>query len=126
VPSIPAKQETTPLPLKWVFTYKVDANRFLTRCRSCIVVHGDLQEESTILLTYAITLVARSFQITYTITAHFDLEMKQFDVVNAFVNVTRSLEGPLVICKLPPGFKRPRYMVKVNRALYRLQDSLTL
>ena len=61
VPSIPVKQETLPLPLKWVFTYKVDVNGFLTRCRSCIVVRGDLQEESTILSIYVATLAARSF-----------------------------------------------------------------
>ena len=85
--SISIEQETLPLPLKWVFTYKVDVNGFLTRCRSRIIIRGDLQEESTILSTYATTLVARSFQIACIITAHFDLEMKQFDIVNAFVNV---------------------------------------
>jgi hypothetical protein len=52
--------------------------------------------------------------------------MKQFDIVNAFVNITRSLEGPPVICKLPLGFERPRYVVEVDYALYRLQDSLAL
>jgi hypothetical protein len=126
VPSIPAEQETTPLPLKWVFTYKVDADGFLTRCRSRIVVRGDLQEESTILSTYAATLAARSFRIACAIAAHFDLEMKQFDVVNAFVNATRSSEGPPVICKLPPGFERPGYVVEVDRALYGLRDSPAL
>jgi hypothetical protein len=126
VPSIPAEQETSPLPLKWVFTYKVDADGFLTRCRSRIVVRGDLQEESTILSTYAATLAARSFRIACAIAAHFDLEMKQFDVVNAFVNAVRSSEGPPVICKLPPGFERPGYVVEVDRALYGLRDSPAL
>jgi hypothetical protein len=126
VPSIPAEQETSPLPLKWVFTYKVDANGFLTRCRSRIVVRGDLQEESTILSTYAATLAARSFRIGCAIAAHFDLEMKQFDVVNAFVNAVRSSEGPPVICKLPPGFERPGYVIEVDRALYGLRDSPAL
>jgi hypothetical protein len=126
VPSIPAEQETSPLPLKWVFTYKIDADGFLTRCRSRIVVRGDLQEESTILSTYAATLAARSFRIACAIAAHFDLEMKQFDVVNAFVNAVRKSEGPPVICKLPPGFERPGYVVEVDRALYGLRDSPAL
>lgn len=126
VPSIPAEQETAPLPLKWVFTYKTDADGFLTRCRSRIVVRGDMQEECTILSTYAATLAARSFRIACAIAAHFDLEMKQFDVVNAFVNAVRSSSGPPVICKLPPGFEKPGYVVEVDRALYGLRDSPAL
>jgi hypothetical protein len=125
VPSVPAEQ-TMPLPLKWVFTYKTDADGYLTRCRSRIVVRGDMQEESTIMSTYAATLAARSFRIGCAIAAHFDLEMKQFDVVNAFVNAVRNSEGPPVICKLPPGFERPGYVVEVDRALYGLRDSPAL
>jgi len=76
VPSIPAEQETLPLPLKWVFTYKIDTDGFLTRCRSYIIIRGDLQEESIILSIYIAILVVYSFRIAYTIAAHFDLEMK--------------------------------------------------
>ena len=112
--------------MKWVFTYKIDADGFLTRCRSRIVVRGDLQEESTILSMYAATLAAHSFRIACTIAAHFDLEMKQFDVVNVFVNAVRKSEGPPVIYKLPPGFERPGYVVEVDRALYGLRDSPAL
>ncbi len=32
----------TPIPLKWVFTYKTDPDGYLIRCRSRIVVRGDL------------------------------------------------------------------------------------
>jgi hypothetical protein len=126
MPSILIKQETSPLPLKWVFTYKVDVNGFLTRCRSRIVIRGDLQEEFTILLTYAATLTARSFRIDYVIAVHFNLEMKQFDIVNAFVNAIRNLESSLIIYKLLLGFERPGYVVEVDRALYGLRDSLAL
>jgi hypothetical protein len=125
VPSVLAEQ-TMPLPLKWVFTYKTDADGYLTRCRSRIVVRGDMQEESTIMSTYAATLAARSFRIGYAIAAHFDLEIKQFDVMNAFVNAVRNSEGLPVICKLLPGFERPRYVIEVDRTLYGLRDSLAL
>ena len=84
--------------MKWVFTYKTDPDGFITRFRSRIVVRGDLQEESSILSTYAATLAARSFRIAIALAAHFDLEMKQYDVVNAFVNTVRSAGGPPVIC----------------------------
>jgi hypothetical protein len=78
------------------------------------------------LLTYAATLVLRSFRIGAAIVAYFDLEIKQFDVINAFINAICSSELSLVICKLPLGFKKLGYVAKVNRALYSLRNSLTL
>jgi hypothetical protein len=75
---------------------------------------------------YAITLVTCLFYISYVIIVHFNLEMKQFDVMNAFVNAIRNLKGLLVLCKLLLRFEKLKYMVEVNCALYRLQDSLAL
>jgi hypothetical protein len=79
-----------------------------------------------ILLTYVATLALRSFRISIAIIAYFDLKIKQFDVVNAFINAVRSSELLLVICKLPLSFKKLGYVVKVDRALYGLCDSLVL
>jgi Reverse transcriptase (RNA-dependent DNA polymerase) len=90
------------------------------------VVRGDLQKDASILSTYATTLALRSFKIGAAITAHFDLEMKQFDVVNTFINAVRSSELPPVICKLPLGFEKLSYVAKVDQALYGLRDSLVL
>jgi hypothetical protein len=75
---------------------------------------------------YTVTLTVRSFQIGYVITVYFNLEIKQFDIMNAFVNTIKSLKGLLVIYKLLPSFERPGYIVKVNCALYGLRDSLAL
>jgi hypothetical protein len=47
------------------------------------------------------------------ITAHFDLEAKQYDVVNAFINAQRDLESALVTCHLPDGFKREGIVVEL-------------
>jgi hypothetical protein len=78
------------------------------------------------LLTYATILALRSFKIGIVITTYFDLEIKQFDVVNAFINAVYSSELLLVICKLPLGFEKLGYVAKVDRALYSLRDSLIL
>ena len=93
-----AEAKTQPIPLKWVFVYKTDSSGALVRCRSRIVVRGDLQEDATILSTYATTLAARSFRTAMAITAHFDLEAKQFDVVNTFVNAKRDAQSSPVTC----------------------------
>ena len=118
--------KSTLIPLKWVFHYKVDGDGFLTRCRSRIVVRGDLQPEETIISTYAATLAARSFRVAMAIAARFDLEINQFDVVNAFVNAVRDSRSEPVNCKLPPGFQQPGKAVEIDRALYGLRDSPAL
>ena len=114
------------IPLKWVFTYKVDPDGFVLRCKARIVVRGDLQEKESIISTYAATLAARSFRVAIAITAHFDLEIKQYDVVNAFINAKRDTRSNQVVCQLPPGFKKDGMCVEVDRALYGLRDSPAL
>jgi hypothetical protein len=124
---VPRTENTPPLiPLKWVFTYKPDSDGYLTRCRSRIVVRGDLQEESSVISTYAATLAARSFRVIAAIAAHFDLEIEQFDMVNAFVNAKRPSGSVLVACQLPDGFKQLGMCVEIDRALYGLRDSPAL
>jgi hypothetical protein len=68
-------------------------------------VRGDLQEDTLVLSTYTATLAARSFRVTSAIIAYFDLEIKQFDVVNAFINIERDSNRPKVVVKLLDGFK---------------------
>ena len=47
----------------------------------------------------------RSFRVASTIAAHFDLEIKQFDVINVFINIERDSNKPKVVVKLLDGFK---------------------
>jgi hypothetical protein len=79
-----------------------------------------------VLLIYAAILAARSFRMAMAITAHFDLEAKQYDIVNAFINASRDLESALVTYHLLDGFKREGIVVELQRALYRLVDSPAL
>jgi hypothetical protein len=58
--------------------------------------------------------VLRLFKISAAIIAYFDLKIKQFNIVNAFINVVYSSELLLVICKLPLSFKKLGYVAKVN------------
>lgn len=109
------------LPLRWVFTYKWDKDGFLERGKARICVRGDLQPVNTLQSTYAATLAARSFRIAIAMAAQFDLEIEQFDVVNAFLNA--SLEGEPVYCELPDGFKKPGKCVRLLNALYGLRDA---
>jgi hypothetical protein len=89
-------------------------------------VRGDLQDEQTIVSTYAATLAARSFRILMALAAHFDLEIKQYNIVNAFINAKRDPRSKRVVCLLLDGFKKPRYCVEIDRALYGMRDSPAL
>ena len=65
-----------PLPLKWVFNYKVNKDSFLENCKARICIRGDLQAISSLESTYATTLVARSFRTMIALAVYFDLEVK--------------------------------------------------
>jgi hypothetical protein len=86
-------------------------------------VHRDLQENKIILSTYAATLALCLFRITMAIAAHFDLEVKQHDVINAFIYASRQLKEPPVTCYMPDGFPIPGILIEVKQALYSLVDS---
>ena len=70
----------------WVYTYKLDKHHRLNKCKARLVARGDQQRSITGQDTYAATLAGRSFRMLMAIAAKFDLELKQYDVTNAFVH----------------------------------------
>ena len=84
----------------WVFTYKFDSDGYLTKYKARLVARGDLQttEEET----YAATLAAQNFRALMAIVAAFDLEVKQYDTVNAFANANLLTE---IGAKCTKGYK---------------------
>jgi hypothetical protein len=54
------------------------------------------------------------------IAARFDLELLQFDAVNAFVNAELDED---VFMRMPPGHRRAGWILKLNKALYGLRRS---
>ena len=69
----------------WVFIYKTDKHGFLVKCKARLVVCGNQQKLGD-LPTRATTLAGNTLRTLLAISAKFDLELKQVDVVNAFVN----------------------------------------
>jgi hypothetical protein len=56
--------------------------------------------------TYAATLVAKTFRALVVISAVFDLEIKQYDVVSAFINSKIDEE---IFIECLEGFFKPEY-----------------
>lgn len=110
------------LDYMWVYTYKLDKDGILIKCKARLVVRGDQQlkgEEDT----YASTLAARSFRLLMATSARFDLELKQYDAVNAFVNTSLK---KVVYMRMPPGYRKRGKLVRVLKALYGLPVSPSL
>jgi hypothetical protein len=84
-------------------------------------VRGDQQQKSGTDETYAATLAGKSFRTLLAIAARFDLELLQYDAVNAFVNAKLQSN---VFMKLPPGFRkggREGRVLLLHKALYGLR-----
>jgi len=54
------------------------------------------------------------------IAARFNLELKQYDAVNAFINA--QLEDTIYM-RMPPGHKNPGKILQLQTALYSLRQS---
>ncbi|KAI1829116.1 hypothetical protein DTO027I6_9863 [Penicillium roqueforti] len=116
---IPNTRTTQILPLKWVFAYKFDADGVLNKFKARICVRGDLQwmtpEEKR-----AATLAVKTARAVFALVAAFDLDMKQRDVVNAFLN---SILQDEIYTRCPPGFEVSGRCWMLHRALYGLRMS---
>ena len=108
------------LDCMWVYTYKLDKHHRLLKCKARLVVRGDQQRNITSQDTYAATLASRSFRMMMAIAAHYDMELKQYDVTNAFVHATKDRE---VYMRMPRGYQKPGTILQVNKALYGLRIS---
>jgi hypothetical protein len=117
------------IPLTWVFKYKFDTEGYLIKYKARLCVRGDLQltEQDT----YAATLAAQTFRGITAIMAAFDLESRQYDMINAFVNSPIDED---TYCELPEGLNlleeyqdlQPGLILQLLRALYGLKQSPAL
>ena len=105
------------IPLKWVFAYKFDSEGYMAKVKARLCVRGDKQEVND-LDTYAATLAAETMRFLFAIAAYFDLEMRQFDAVAAFLNCPLD---ETVHCQPPAGFPSLGQVWKLRRALYGLR-----
>ena len=72
--------------LKWVFTYKCDANNYFIKHKTRLVVRGHFQELND-QNVYVAILIFKMFRTLITLIATFKFETKQLNAVNAFFNV---------------------------------------
>ena len=103
----------------WVFVYKIDKHRRITKCKARLVVCGNQQRECD-LPTRATTLATTSLQVLLATVAKFDLETLQLDALNTFVHADID---ETVYMRMPPCYGKPNKVVRLNKALYGLRCS---
>ena len=67
----------------WVFKYKFE-EKYLIKYKARLCVRANKQQKNQNI--YAITLTIRIFRALMILIATFDLETKQYDAINAFIN----------------------------------------
>jgi hypothetical protein len=102
-----------------VFKYKLDKHKNLQKCKARLVVCEN-QQAAKDLLTRATTLASTTFRTLMAITTYFDLETRQLDAINAFVNCDLD---KVVYIRLSLGFEKPGKVLLFRKALYRLRRS---
>ena len=107
----------------WVYVYKFDKHGRYQKCKARLVVRGDQESKDASRDTYAATLAGRSFRTLIAIAARFDLELVQYDIVNAFVNAKLPYN---LYMSMPRGYRKPGKILKLNKALYGLRTSPSL
>jgi hypothetical protein len=109
------------LDCMWVYVYKLNKHGFFRKCKARLVVRGDQQPTDGQADTYAATLAGRSFRALIAIATRFDLEMKQYDAVNAFVNASID---EVIYMRMPPGRRGAGdKILLLKKALYGLRKS---
>jgi hypothetical protein len=105
------------LLLLWVFSYKFDQDSYLAKYKARLCIQGNLQKANS-KDTYTAILAVQVFKALIAITAAYNLEAKQLDTINAFVN---SILDKEVYCQCPPRYEYLGQYLKVLKVLYRLQ-----
>ena len=100
----------------WIFLYKFDQDSYLAKYKARLCIHSDLQKIDAE-DTYAATLAVQVFRALMSITAAHNLEAKQLDAVNAFVNSVLDEE---IYCECPPSYEHLGPCLLVLCTLYEL------
>jgi hypothetical protein len=103
--------------LIWVFKYKFDINDYLKKFKTRLCVRDDLQSIDQ--NTYAITLIVKTFRALIIISTAFNLEIWQYDAINAFINSEIDEE---LYNECSNEFFRFDYCWKLNKVLYELKQ----
>ena len=95
----------------------------MTKFKVRIVVRDDLQLIENAQDVYAVILTAKIFRMLMTMIAVYDLETRQLNAINAFLNAENDEE---VFCYMSDDYKQSEKVFKVIKTLYEQRKSSLL
>ena len=113
-----------------MFFYKFDENEYLFKCKGWIYIYNDFQKIDFNDI-YSAIFIIQSFHIAINIAVRFDLEVKQYNVINAFFYSKINKEHSKMFYKLPDGYKKligflkkttNGFVIEFEMALYELKE----
>ncbi|MGZ8855045.1 MAG: reverse transcriptase domain-containing protein [Nitrososphaeraceae archaeon] len=122
--SFSASEGRKAIPCKWVYKIKYNENGKPVRYKARLVVKGFMQKYGVDYNeTYAPVMKYDSLRLLLAIACILDLELKQFDVDNAFLNAVLNEE---IYMQQPEGYinsKFPNAPLKLMKSLYGLKQA---
>jgi hypothetical protein len=110
------------ISLKWVFTYKIDSNDYLTKYKARIMIKSDLQTYN-FQDVYATTLVAKIFRMLMTLVTAYNLKTRQLNAINAFLNAHND---EFIYCQMSDDYRLNDKVFRVIKVLYEQRKSFLL
>lgn len=110
------------ISITWIFKYKFDEQEYLLKYKARLCARGDKQHTEQD--TYAATLAIRIFRALMALAAAFDLEIRQYDVLNAFLN--SDIDEPTYCLPLDGWQNVQSIVLFFLRALYDFRQSPVL
>ena len=113
----PLPLHKTAIDCKWVYAHKLDEHGNIIRHKARLVAKGFLQKDGIDFHeTFAPVMKYKSLRIILALVVQRDYELKQMDVITAFLNADIEEE---VYMKQPKGYEQGRNLYcKLNKAIY--------
>lgn len=112
---------TNIIPVKWVFKIKTDETGAIAKYKARITPKGFKQKHGVDFFeVFANTGKYKSLRVLLSIAAHRDMELRQYDVPQAFIQADLDER---VYMEMPEGFAVPGMVCLLNKSLYGLKQS---
>jgi len=106
------------LATKWVFAIKRDITGSIIKFKARWIARDDLQKKGIDYCeTFALVISFPSLRIILIIAAKYNLKIRQFDVISAFLN---SLIDMIVYLQQPDGFTLDTRVCILHKSIYGL------
>ena len=100
--------------LKWVFTYKYNADGFLIKHKTRLIVRNDMQKMNN-QNVYVATLTFKMFRTLIVLMTTFSLKTRQLNAINVFLNAHNN---ETIYCYMFDEYRQPKNFLKMLKNFY--------